>query len=94
MAVKAHRIFPVTSGGRAAANSPTTQQFGVDHESAYMIAEFEAGKLREMQDGGGAGLLTAGNRWYAQYGQLMLSVRRRLSTMTLQDAQRMRTTSA
>ncbi|SPS02723.1 phosphoadenosine phosphosulfate sulfotransferase [Cupriavidus taiwanensis] len=64
----------VTGDGRALWALPTAQQFSVDPESAFLISEFELDRLLETHDAGVApGQVTAGYRWYAQYGCLTLS---------------------
>lgn len=63
-----------TATGRTVLALPTAQQFGVDAEAAMLIEEFELDRLLEMHDAGIApGQVTAGYRWYAQYGCLTLS---------------------
>ncbi|QYY34137.1 MULTISPECIES: hypothetical protein [Cupriavidus] len=53
---------------------PTDQQFSVDPEATLLISEFELDRLLETHDAGVApGQVTAGYRWYAQYGCLTLS---------------------
>lgn len=67
-------VVTMASDGRAILDLPTAQQFGVDEESAQMIAQFELGRLLEMHDAGCVpGSVTAGYRWYAHYGCLTLS---------------------
>ncbi|SDD59075.1 hypothetical protein SAMN05216345_111175 [Cupriavidus sp. YR651] len=64
----------VGADGRAILDLPTSQQFGVDLEAAHLIAEFEVERLLDMHDACSApGSVTAGYRWYAQYGCLTLS---------------------
>ncbi len=64
----------VTADGREVWALPTAQQFSVDAESAFLISEFEVDRLLEVHDAGVApGQVTAGYRWYAQYGCLTLS---------------------
>ncbi|MFS8980223.1 phosphoadenosine phosphosulfate sulfotransferase [Cupriavidus necator] len=64
----------VTPGGRELWALPTAQQFSVDPESALLISEFEVDRLLDVHDAGLApGQVTAGYRWYAQYGCLTLS---------------------
>ncbi|MFC4518495.1 phosphoadenosine phosphosulfate sulfotransferase [Cupriavidus pinatubonensis] len=63
-----------TAAGRAIWALPTDQQFSVDPEAALLISEFELDRLLETHDAGVArGQVTAGYRWYAQYGCLTLS---------------------
>uniref|UniRef100_UPI003F493DEC phosphoadenosine phosphosulfate sulfotransferase n=1 Tax=Cupriavidus taiwanensis TaxID=164546 RepID=UPI003F493DEC len=63
-----------TSSGRMVWALPSAQQFSVDAEAALLIAEFELDRLLDVHDAGTApGQVTAGYRWYAQYGCLTLS---------------------
>lgn len=60
--------------GRSTWEVRTGQSFEVDPESASMILQFEATRLAEMHDRGfHPGGITAGYRWYLNYGVLTLS---------------------
>ncbi|MWL91982.1 phosphoadenosine phosphosulfate reductase family protein [Cupriavidus sp. SW-Y-13] len=64
----------IAADGRAVLDFQTAQQFDVDAEAAHLIAEFETDRLLDMHDAdGGPGSVTAGYRWYANYGCLTLS---------------------
>lgn len=60
--------------GRSTWEARAGQSFDVDTESAEMILQFEAERLAEMHDRGyHPGGITAGYRWYLNYGVLTLS---------------------
>lgn len=60
--------------GRSTWEVRTGQSFDVDAESAELILEFESERLAEMHDRGyHPGGITAGYRWYLNYGVLTLS---------------------
>ncbi|CAM2198422.1 DNA sulfur modification protein DndC (plasmid) [Paraburkholderia kururiensis] len=60
--------------GRSTWKVPTGQRLEVDEESAEMILEFELERLLEMHDlGFFPGGITAGYRWYLNYGVISLS---------------------
>ncbi|KDR28482.1 phosphoadenosine phosphosulfate reductase family protein [Caballeronia zhejiangensis] len=62
------------SDGRSTWKVPTGQRLEVDEESAELILEFELDRLLEMHDRGFfPGGITAGYRWYLNYGVLSLS---------------------
>lgn len=64
----------IDSKGRHILDAVTESQFGVDAESAALIEDFELDRLLRMHDAGVApGQVTAGYRWYRQYGCLQLS---------------------
>jgi len=63
-----------TLAGRVIWGVPTEQQFAVDLEAALLIQDFELDRLLETHDRGvEPGQVTAGYRWYLQYGVLTLS---------------------
>ncbi|WP_020201322.1 hypothetical protein [Cupriavidus sp. WS] len=63
-----------TPAGRVIWKTPTEQQFSVDVESATLLQDFELDRLLDMHDRGvEPGQVTAGYRWYLQYGVLTLS---------------------
>ncbi|MGO4660108.1 hypothetical protein AB4Z34_35950 [Ensifer sp. 2YAB10] len=63
-----------TGAGRVIWDMPTEQQFSVDIESATLLQDFELAGMLAMHDRGvEPGQVTAGYRWYLQYGVLTLS---------------------
>lgn len=64
----------VTAGGRTLWRLPTEQSFSVDFEAACMLQDFELDRMLETHGMGvQPGQVTAGYRWYLQYGCLTLS---------------------